>query len=186
MQTHVAFPRLRLPSFQLRKVAATECPHLGLAADPFARHPRPSDEHRCYAHLGRERIDLGHQRRFCLASAHGGCPFLLVNPRAETRDWRSRAGALRRHVSPADMALTAAQLGYLAGLGAAAARTYGALALAVCISMAQRLGALVLQTWSAVRPGPKPVEFASAEFASAEEHLAASPTAAEPIATASR
>ncbi|HYY90000.1 MAG TPA: hypothetical protein VFA49_14480, partial [Chloroflexota bacterium] len=54
------------------------CPHLGLASDPFKHYPGANEEHRCYASLGRERVDLAHQRRFCLASSYGRCPFLTV------------------------------------------------------------------------------------------------------------
>src|SRR5215207_8485233 len=100
-------PRLQL---RLQKAPPAECAHLGLSADPFARLPRASDEHRCYAQLVRERIDLGHQRRFCLASAHASCPFLLLSPNAPRRGWLVQARAGWRNVSPARPALTAAQL----------------------------------------------------------------------------
>src|SRR5712691_5619410 len=157
MQTHVAFPRLRLPSFQLRKVAPTQCPHLGLAADPFGRHPRPSDEHRCYAHLGHERIDLGHQQRFCLASAHGRCPFLMVSPYAPRHGLFARARAGWRNVSLARPALTAAQLGHMVELTVGVARRALTLArrvIALVVRYTRALALLVVQTWQAVRPAP--------------------------------
>ena len=52
--------RARLPwlaRFGGRGVAP-QCNNLGLADDPFSRGWRPSEAHRCYAHLGRERVDL--------------------------------------------------------------------------------------------------------------------------------
>ena len=110
-----------------------QCPHLGLAADPFNRGPHATDEHRCYAQLGRERIDLAHQRRFCLTSAHPACPFLLVSSRAEQPTLLERARAGWRNVSLSRPALSADQLGRVAGLVPAA-------------------GQLVLQTWRTVRP----------------------------------
>src|SRR6266571_9441787 len=155
MQTHVAFPRLRLPSFQFRKAAATECPHLGLAADPFGSHPRASDEHRCYAHLGRERIDLGHQRRFCLASAHARCPFLMVSPYAPRHGLFARARAGWRNVSLARPALTAAQLGHMVELTVGAAQrglTLARRVIAVVVRYTRALALLVVQTWQAIRP----------------------------------
>jgi hypothetical protein len=84
-----------------------------------------------------ERIDLAHQRRFCMTSAHTGCPFLMVSASETGRDWPTRARAWWRFVSPAHSALTAAQLGHMAGLGAAAVG-----------NAAQ----LTLQTWRTVRP----------------------------------
>src|SRR5438067_100174 len=99
-----------------RSVAATQCAHLGLAADPLNRGQHANDEHRCYFGLGRERIDLAHQRRFCLTAAHDRCPFLLVNARSSARldgasawdrfvgqkqDWVTRTRDWWRNVSPA-------------------------------------------------------------------------------------
>src|SRR5215208_1390641 len=127
-RTSMVSPKLRV---RLQKTPATECPHLGLATDPFARHPGASDEHRCYAQLVRERVDMGHQRRFCLASAHGSCPFLLLSPNAPRRGWLVQARAGWRNVSPARPALTAAQLGHSAELAVAAAGVIAPLALAV-------------------------------------------------------
>jgi len=112
-----------------------QCPHLGLAEDPFDRGQHASDEHRCYAQLARERIDLAHQRRFCLTAAHGACPFLLVSARAERPALLEQARAGWRNVSLSRPALPADQLGRVAGLVPAAAQ-------------------LVLQTWCAVRPSP--------------------------------
>jgi hypothetical protein len=61
-----------------RKARPRLCPHLGLATDPFKHYPGANEDHRCYANMGRERIDLAHQRRFCLASCYSRCPFLTV------------------------------------------------------------------------------------------------------------
>ncbi len=82
-----------------RQEPARICPQLGLAADPFSHSSRPDEEHRCYANLARERIDLGHQQRFCLASTHKRCPFLAVAPREE--GVTARARTWWRTVSPA-------------------------------------------------------------------------------------
>jgi hypothetical protein len=129
---------------------AAQCPHLGLAEDPFKRGAHAAEEHRCYAHLGRERIDLGHQKRFCLTSAHGTCPFLLVNAREVKRDWIAEGRTWWRSVSPAHQDLTAAQLGRWVGLGVAAAAWAATQVarFAVCVAK------LLLQTWRSVRPHP--------------------------------
>jgi hypothetical protein len=54
------------------------CPHLGHASDPFAHGSNPSDEHRCYLYMQRDRIDLMHQKSFCLSTAHYKCPWLMI------------------------------------------------------------------------------------------------------------
>jgi hypothetical protein len=95
------------------------CPQLGLAADPFTNAARPDDEHRCYANLARERIDLGHQQRFCLASTYKRCPFLAVAPRQDGMPARARAWW--RTVSPALPALVSPQPGLRPWLGGLAA-----------------------------------------------------------------
>src|SRR5437764_15360498 len=59
------------------------CPQLGLSSDPFSNSSRPDEDHRCYANLARERIDLGHQQRFCLSSNYKRYPFLAVAPHEE-------------------------------------------------------------------------------------------------------
>src|SRR5690242_1570481 len=82
-----------------RREQARVCPQLGLASDPFASSPRPDEEHRCYANLARERIDLGHQQRFCLASTYKRCPFLAVAPQEDGVSARARTWW--RSVSPA-------------------------------------------------------------------------------------
>jgi hypothetical protein len=83
------------------KESAAQCDHLGYADDPFTRDARPNEAHRCYANLGRERIDLTHQQRFCLASTHNRCPFLTVRPAVEGAGVLSQARAWWRSVSPA-------------------------------------------------------------------------------------
>ena len=54
------------------------CPHLGVANDPFGHGDKPSDDHRCYLYMQRDRIDLVHQKGFCLSSAHHKCPWLMI------------------------------------------------------------------------------------------------------------
>ena len=88
---------IRLPRRQSRPRL---CPHLGLAADPFKHYPNANEQHRCYANLGRERIDLGHQRRFCLASCYSRCPFLTVQETGRLE----RIWAWVRAVSPVPQA----------------------------------------------------------------------------------
>ena len=127
---------------------AAQCAHLGYVDDPFERGPHATNEHRCFAHMGKDRIDLAHQKRFCLTSAHATCPFLLVNAREQQRDWSTEARGWWRKVSPAYQALTATQLGRVVELGAAAAlRGYRLMQWAVLT-----VSALVLQTWEHVRP----------------------------------
>jgi len=145
--------RLPVPS----REPAPQCAHLGRAEDPFTRGAHASDEHRCYAHMQRERIDLGHQKRFCLTSAHGTCPFLLVNAREVKRDWLAETRTWWRNVSPDRQGLTAAQLGQWVGLGVAAIRR----AAVLVVAAVRWLARLVLQTWRSVRPQPAPVALAS-------------------------
>jgi hypothetical protein len=56
------------------------CPHLGLAGDPFVHRDQPAEEHRCYVYLQRDRVDLTHQRSFCLSGAYRRCPWLAIRP----------------------------------------------------------------------------------------------------------
>ncbi len=97
----------------MRQARPRQCPHLGMATDPFSRDTRASDEHRCYASMARERIDLSHQRQFCLTSTHNRCPFLLVQTQQE--GLLARIWAWRRIVSPVRQARPSASA---AGVGA--------------------------------------------------------------------
>jgi hypothetical protein len=105
-------------------VVAMVCAHLGLADDPFGHEKSASEAHRCYANLGRERIDLLHQQRFCLASTHNRCPFLMVTP--QQSGWQAQMRSWWRSVSPAARAL-AARLGHTAEPVSAATVTQRAL-----------------------------------------------------------
>ena len=175
-----------------RQAPSLTCPHLGLASDPFNHKPGASDEHRCYAEMGRERIDLGHQRRFCLASAHTSCPFLMVSPLAPKGGrlmQQARAGW--RNVSPVRPALSAVQLGLVVELAAAAARAAVPLArrgFALAMRYARLVVAVVLQAWQTVRPQRVPATVLTHEVATADEMVYAEPVAApvtaEPIAVA--
>lgn len=55
------------------------CRHLGTAADPFNRVEAPTEEHRCYLWMQRDRIDLDHQEGYCLSGAHRNCPWLHIS-----------------------------------------------------------------------------------------------------------
>jgi hypothetical protein len=123
----------------LQKTRAAACIHLGLATDPVKRLEQASDEHRCYVGAGQERVDLDHQRRFCLASSYMGCPFLAVSKVQPRR--MEQIEAWWRNVSPRRPALTAAQLGQVARLGAAAAQGWLTSA-----------AVLTLQTWRMALP----------------------------------
>ena len=63
------------------KETGTSCRHLGLADSAFVQQPAPSDDHRCFLWNQRSRVDLEHQRAFCLTAANGSCPWLLFPPR---------------------------------------------------------------------------------------------------------
>src|SRR5919109_1366973 len=93
----------RLPRLVDSAEPGRSCPQLGLSSDPFSNSSRPDEEHRCYANLARERIDLGHQQRFCLSSHYKRCPFLAVAPQEEGLTGRARVWW--RNVSPAAEAL---------------------------------------------------------------------------------
>ncbi|MBI2940042.1 MAG: hypothetical protein HYY04_06340 [Chloroflexi bacterium] len=67
----------------------TACSHLGLENDPFAHHDEPSSEHRCYLWMQRDRIDLAHQRAFCLSGASARCPWLTIStPEVPETPWQ--------------------------------------------------------------------------------------------------
>jgi hypothetical protein len=71
--------RLRvLAGVSLSRPATRSCPHLGLGSDPFTHESSPSDDHRCYLWMQRDRIDLVHQKGFCLTTAHHKCPWLMM------------------------------------------------------------------------------------------------------------
>ncbi|HVA26132.1 MAG TPA: hypothetical protein VMW62_17295 [Chloroflexota bacterium] len=70
------------------------CPHLGLSADPFTHQHLPSDDHRCYLWMQRDRIDLVHQKGFCLTTAHHKCPWLMVRHPNATPPLRRRLPVL--------------------------------------------------------------------------------------------
>ncbi len=57
----------------------TACRHLGTANDPFQRLEGPTEEHRCYLWMQRDRIDLDHQQGYCLSGHHRNCPWLHIS-----------------------------------------------------------------------------------------------------------
>src|SRR3954453_2749043 len=71
--------RLRvLAGVSLSRSPQKSCPHLGIASDPFSHEDKPTEGHRCYLWMQRDRIDLVHQKGFCLSTAHHRCPWLMV------------------------------------------------------------------------------------------------------------
>ncbi|MBI2863984.1 MAG: hypothetical protein HYX94_05430 [Chloroflexi bacterium] len=79
------FGRIRL-TFRFRGAvivspwAQQPCPHLGLLDEPFIHRDDPTEEHRCYLWMQRDRVDLTHQKGFCLSSAHTQCPWMSIAP----------------------------------------------------------------------------------------------------------
>ncbi len=64
-------------------IAGPICLHLGLQADHATRHAFPSDANRCLGLTAPAEVSFEQQRRFCLSSAHVGCPIFtrqLLNP----------------------------------------------------------------------------------------------------------
>jgi len=67
-----------LAGVTLSRQPQKSCPHLGSANDPFNHGPSAADDHRCYLYMQRDRIDLLHQKSFCLSTAHHNCPWLMI------------------------------------------------------------------------------------------------------------
>src|SRR5690348_3639656 len=67
-----------LGAVTLSRQPQKSCPHLGQSGDPFSHKAAPSDDHRCYLYMQRDRIDLLHQKSFCLSTAHHKCPWLMI------------------------------------------------------------------------------------------------------------
>ena len=57
-----------LAGVTLSRQPQKSCPHLGSANDPFNHGPSAADDHRCYLYMQRDRIDLLHQKSFCLST----------------------------------------------------------------------------------------------------------------------
>ncbi|MDP2659574.1 MAG: hypothetical protein Q8R28_02435 [Dehalococcoidia bacterium] len=62
-----------------KPVAPVACRHLGLADNPFEHGDALSDEHRCYLWMQRDRIDLDHQKGYCLSGRYRDCPWLQIS-----------------------------------------------------------------------------------------------------------
>lgn len=80
---------------------AARCPHLGCATDGTSPLDVPSDDHRCYAYGHQDRVDLAHQRHFCLGEGYARCPFAQVAApgpalQAQVAGWRAAALARGR------------------------------------------------------------------------------------------
>jgi hypothetical protein len=98
------------------------CPHLGMANDPFSHGVGPADEHRCYLYMQRDRIDLLHQKSFCLSPAHHKCPWLMIRRPDAPPPLRQRLrGALGGGFRPA-LGLAFSGLRRVPGLLAASGR----------------------------------------------------------------
>jgi len=91
------------------------CPYLGLPQDPSQHHDGPSDDHRCYHLEQQDRIDLAHQRLFCLTANHRTCPWLMW------RDPKKASGATEGSIfqrrSAAFASMLAGLMLIVAGLG---------------------------------------------------------------------
>ncbi|MBI4498705.1 MAG: hypothetical protein HY689_12495 [Chloroflexi bacterium] len=83
-----------LGGVRLSRGGPSACPHLGMTDDPFAHRDAPSEEHRCYLWMQRDRIDLTHQKGFCLSPAHTYCPWLSIRPAAAPTPLYRRLPAL--------------------------------------------------------------------------------------------
>ncbi len=57
----------------------TACRHLGLADNPFQHLEASAGEHRCYLWMQRDRIDLDHQKGYCLSGRFRDCPWLHIS-----------------------------------------------------------------------------------------------------------
>ena len=104
--------------------ATVVCPFLVSTAGPW-RNATPSREHRCSRDLAGVRLDLEHQRRYCLGSGGPGCPkyveahsgpfapmlpvVLDRGPISATLDGRG----LRRLTAPVSVVIVAAAIGAL-------------------------------------------------------------------------
>ena len=99
------------------------CPFLVSAAGPW-RSAEPARDHRCTRRTHDTRLDLDHQRRYCLGSGGPGCP-RYVTARAPGRlvsmlpvvldrgplGATLERGALRRLAAPASVVIVGAALG---------------------------------------------------------------------------
>ncbi|MBI2864291.1 MAG: tetratricopeptide repeat protein [Chloroflexi bacterium] len=135
------------------------CPHLGLVDEPFIHRDEPSEEHRCYLWMQRDRIDLTHQKGFCLSSAHAHCPWLSIAP---PEGEAPATGRLATPVGAAAIHGAASSLEWLrprlkeslaAGRQKAAAGlpVLAALALALAKAAARGAGVAALAIWRAAK-----------------------------------
>jgi hypothetical protein len=99
------------------------CPFLVSAAGPW-RSAEPARDHRCSRHTHGTRLDVDHQRRYCLGSGGPGCP-RYVTARAPGRlasmlplvvdrgplGATLERGGLRRLAAPASVVIVGAALG---------------------------------------------------------------------------
>ena len=65
-----------------RQAELPVCPHLGSATEPLSHGGGPTPEHRCYLWMQGDRVDLAHQKNYCLSSEHASCPWLAMKPPA--------------------------------------------------------------------------------------------------------
>lgn len=132
--------------------AEKSCPHLGHAADPFTHGNGPADEHRCYLYMQRDRIDLLHQKSFCLSTAHHKCPWLMIRRPDAPPPLRQR---LRRALAGGPAQLW----------GGAWAGVKGVPALAM--AAVRGLGRGVGRLWSGVRFAARGIDIAMSVLGSA-------------------
>ncbi|MBI2909621.1 MAG: hypothetical protein HYX92_18425 [Chloroflexi bacterium] len=72
----------------------TVCPHLGMAEAPLEYSVEPTDQHRCYLWMQRDRVHLDHQRMFCLGELHSQCPWLVISAPLHTPSQRALSAIL--------------------------------------------------------------------------------------------
>ncbi len=99
------------------------CPHLGLTDNRTSHHLAPSNDHRCYLWDQGDRIDLAHQKNFCLTDAYSYCPWITIGSAVEESFWQRQLRELWEDAQPAVATSLRAALRMTVAAGAAVGPT---------------------------------------------------------------
>lgn len=98
------------------------CPHLGLVDTRTFHHPAPSDNHRCYLWDQGDRIDLTHQKNFCLTDAYPYCPWITIGTAVTESFWQRQLREFWEDAQPAVAASLRVAVAAMAAIGPTARR----------------------------------------------------------------
>jgi len=138
-----------------------------MANDPFQRQDSPTEEHRCYLWMQRDRIDLDHQRNYCLSSLYRDCPWVQISLPCRPGDERAWKDGLACTMADNGRRAGTALAAFLMMLAARAGLLLGCFAIWARTNLPRAMAWLWKNLWLAARTAAAGVVAGSRNLAGA-------------------